>query len=74
MGHITTFSYDANGNQLSMTDALNHTTGYEYDANNRRIKTTYADDTFETIGYDSLGRSIRKQIRPARRRNSSMTH
>jgi RHS repeat-associated protein len=60
LGHITSFTYDANGNQISMIDALNHTTTYEYDANNRRIKTNYADGTFETIAYDASGRPISK--------------
>jgi len=30
--HQSTFAYDGNGNQVTMTDALNHTTGFEYDA------------------------------------------
>ena len=54
------FTYDENGNQLSMTDALGHTTSFEYDANNCRTKTIYADTTFDAAGYDDLGRNVSK--------------
>src|SRR6266404_8844556 len=57
LGHVTSFTYDGNGNQLSMTDALSHTTIYEYDLTNRRTKTNYADSTFDNVVYDAVGRS-----------------
>src|SRR5437016_11977287 len=37
-----------------------HTTSYKYDLNNRRTKTTYADSTFDSVGYDAVGRSVSK--------------
>lgn len=60
LGHAITFSYDGNGNEASMTDALDHTRSYEYDALNRRTRTTYADSTFETVSYDALGHPLSK--------------
>jgi RHS repeat-associated protein len=69
-GHLTSYTYDelgrvtkttfADGNQLSMTDASSHVTSYEYDLNDRRTKTTYADSTFDSVGYDAVGRSVSK--------------
>lgn len=35
MDAATAYSYDANGNLLSVTDALGNVTAYEYDALNR---------------------------------------
>jgi RHS repeat-associated protein len=59
----TLFSYDANGNLVATTDALDHTTWYGYDALNRRTQVTDAEGwkagdpqhTTVTV-YDALGR------------------
>jgi len=55
---VTTYGYDANGNQTNMTDALTHTTSYFYDALNRMTSTTFPDTTSQLTAYDALGRKI----------------
>jgi YD repeat-containing protein len=56
LSQVTTFAYDAAGNQTSVLDANHNTTTYTYDALNRRTQVTYPDSTFETTAYDVLGR------------------
>ncbi|MGS1119547.1 hypothetical protein [Rhodanobacter sp. UC4436_H3] len=41
-GQVTTYSYDGNGNVLSMTDAAGHVTSYQYDALDRVMQKTEA--------------------------------
>lgn len=48
------FTYDANGNVLTRTDAADNVTTYEYDANNRLTTIRYPDNTSVTYRYDSL--------------------
>jgi len=56
LGNFTT--YDAVGNLISTTDALDHTTTYEYDALNRKVKTTDALGHTTQVAYDVLGNVI----------------
>jgi RHS repeat-associated protein len=56
---ITNFyGYDANGNQITYTDALNHVTMNFYDALNRQTNVTFADGTKQITVYDVAGRRI----------------
>jgi YD repeat-containing protein len=47
---VTSFAYDAAGNQTSLTDALKHTTAFSYDTLNRRVQTVYPDQTTDSGG------------------------
>jgi len=51
-GGITSFTYDANGNLLSVTDAKGQTIRYEYDERDRLIKMTDQMGRVETYEYD----------------------
>lgn len=55
-GQATAFSYDANGNRLSDTNALNHTTSQSVDALNRVELVTDALNQDVTYTYDSKDR------------------
>jgi RHS repeat-associated protein len=64
---LQTYTYDARGNRLSVTDANNHTTAYSYDLLNRRLSSTnalngVASQTFTPLAgpgasVDQLGRT-----------------
>ena len=51
-------SYDANGNQVTMTDGNGHTTTSVYDALNRQVQTLYADGSSNSLAYDAAGRKV----------------
>jgi RHS repeat-associated protein len=53
---LTTFSYDSDGNRLTVTDPLSHTTQQSFDALNRPIKGTNAANGITSMGYDSHDR------------------
>jgi RHS repeat-associated protein len=55
-GSFTTVSYDAEGRQISSTDALGRTSLTEYDALGRAVKHIAPDGTFTTTAYDAAGR------------------
>jgi RHS repeat-associated protein len=55
LGAETTYSYDADGNLLSITDPLNHTTTYGYDAYGNRTSMTNALNETTTYSYDAFG-------------------
>ena len=61
MGEITTFGYDAAGNQSWIEDATGGRTDYEYDSLNRRVRTilpatqTGGERVTLGTGYDALG-------------------
>ena len=59
----TSFTYDANGNQTSVTDAAGHTTTSIYDAGNRVTNVWFPSASgttaaHRTTTYDALGRKI----------------
>lgn len=54
-GHTTTFTYNADNQLVSQTDALGHTTSYTYNADNQLIKTTNALGETTTNTYNDLG-------------------
>jgi YD repeat-containing protein len=55
--HVSTFSYDANDNLLSVKDANNNTTAFGYDALNRLEQVTEPEGSARTrYAYDALGR------------------
>ena len=64
-GETTTFTYDANGNQTSVTGAAGHTTTSEYDAGNR-VKAVHFPATSgngvtnRTTLYDGWGRKVQE--------------
>ena len=53
-----TFTYDANNNMLSMTDAVGNVTSYTYDAVGNRISTTDGNGHTTQYSYDLLNRLI----------------
>jgi RHS repeat-associated protein len=58
LGHddAVTFTYDANGNRLTMTDGLGHVTQYgSYDANGRPGTATDMNGVVTAFTYDDLG-------------------
>lgn len=59
----TAYTYDANGNQVTMTQGrttpaglLFETTRFEYDRENRLVKTIYPDGSFTRTVYNSFGK------------------
>lgn len=55
MNKPTTATYDAAGNNLSITDPNGHTTWFEYDKSNRRTKRTDPNGDVWTWDYDKAG-------------------
>jgi RHS repeat-associated protein len=54
---ITSMAHDAQGNRLTMTNALGHVTRYEgYDANGRAARMIDANGVVTEFSYDELGR------------------
>jgi len=62
--HTTSFTYDPNGNQASLTDAKNQPTTYTYDDFDRLTQTTYADTSFEQYAYDAAS-NLTSRLTPA---------
>jgi len=52
---VETFTYDANGNRLSWTDAGGKTTGYAYDALGNQTSITDPTGVTSTLEYDANG-------------------
>ncbi|MBI3348492.1 MAG: putative Ig domain-containing protein, partial [Burkholderiales bacterium] len=55
---VTRYTYDAMGNVLTVTDALNHVTRHEYDKLGRKVKTTDALNGVFTLAYDKVGNIV----------------
>ncbi len=55
---VTSYTYDANGNKLSVTDPKGNTTWFTYDSRNRLVYTTFADGTLKQIAYDDSGNKV----------------
>ena len=58
---INKYSYDANGNTISKTDASG-VTSYQFDFENRLIKAVMPNNTVAQYKYDALGRRIEKNV------------
>ena len=58
----TSFTYDANGNQISQTDPLNHTTTFQYDALGRRTARTLPGNVTETVEYSAIADPVNSSI------------
>ena len=58
LGKTTTHSYDAAGNEISVTDARNHTTTYAYDAANRLTSMTAPGGGVTSYTYDTAGNQL----------------
>ena len=52
------YSYDANGNQITFTDADGHTTTNVFDPLNRQVQVQYPDGTATETVYDRDGRTV----------------
>ncbi|HRC42786.1 MAG TPA: hypothetical protein PLT27_01940 [Nitrospira sp.] len=50
-GNLTQIAYDAKGNPLTITDALNRTTTFTYDAKNRLVEIRDTNDGRTTYAY-----------------------
>lgn len=57
--NASTYTYDANGNRLSSTDALGNSTRYAYDPLNRVTQTIDAANGSTSYGYDGQDHLIR---------------
>jgi len=55
---VSSYGYDANGNQIMFTDANNHNTMSVFDPLNRQVQTQYADGTTNEVVYDANGRKV----------------
>ncbi|MGA1824138.1 MAG: RHS repeat-associated core domain-containing protein, partial [bacterium] len=58
LGGQTNYSYDAQGNIISITDANGNTTTFTYDANNRKVSETNAMGEIINYAYDTNGNLI----------------
>jgi YD repeat-containing protein len=54
----TSYTYNAAGQQLSVTDGAGDTTSYAYDALGRQVKLTYPGGTATATGYDEAGNPV----------------
>ncbi len=62
LNQATSYTYDPNGNLLTIKDANGHTTSFAYDADNQQTKKTWPDGSFETFSYDAVGNQTSHQL------------
>ncbi|WIX90340.1 RHS repeat-associated core domain-containing protein [Amycolatopsis sp. DG1A-15b] len=55
LGHVTSATYDADGNKTSTTDGNGRVTGYAYDPAGQLVKVTQADNTTQVADYNPDG-------------------
>ncbi|MEU9380862.1 DUF6531 domain-containing protein [Streptomyces sp. NPDC048279] len=55
LGNVTSYEYDANGNQTKVTDAASGVTAYTYDTSNRVTSVTAPDGSSQSTTYDPAG-------------------
>lgn len=55
---VTSYTYDKNGNKLSVTNPRGYTTWFSYDLRNRLTTVTYADGAQKQLCYDARGNKI----------------
>ena len=58
LGAETSYTYDEDGNLISITDPLENTTTYDYDEYGQRTSVTNALNQITSYSYDTLGRLI----------------
>ena len=58
LGHVTTYTYDGDGNQMSVTDSDNHTTSYTYYPSGLSETVTNPDSGVTTYTYDANGNPL----------------
>ncbi len=58
LGNVTTHTYDAVGNELTVRDANNKTTTYTYDGKNHLSNVTAPDTGVTTYTYDNVGNEL----------------
>ena len=59
LGQKESYAYDAQGNLISVTDAMGNTTKREYDRNGNLCAVTDAAGTRTLYAYDAMDRLIR---------------
>ncbi|MBE9137977.1 VCBS repeat-containing protein [Nodosilinea sp. LEGE 07088] len=67
----TTYTYDAAGNLLSLSDAVNNTTTFGYDARDRLVSETNAFNSTRSHEYDAVGNRVETTDRNGRTRRFS---
>jgi len=55
---LSAYGYDANGNQVTFTNALGRVTTSVYDVLNRVVEVDYPDGTKTLTGYDAAGQRV----------------
>jgi len=62
-GLVTSYSYDAAGRLVQVSNALIGTTKFFYDSDGRLIRQENGNGTYATFSYDSAGRLVQIEYR-----------